>query len=170
MHKIYFKKLSPTAIIPSYGNDDNSNAGIDIYSNEFIIVEAHSSAIVHTGIAWEFAFDYEFSYIDYDSYGLASFAKYDWKKYWKPYLQIKGRSGLAFKYGVEVTNAGVVDQDYRGEITCKLYNHSEKYYTVNQRDRVAQAIPMLIPKVQVFETDTLSITDRGHKGFGSTGK
>ena len=81
------------------------------------------------------------------------------------------RSSVSSKFGVSLANCvGVIDSDYRGEIIVPLINHSDKPYTINDGDRIAQLVilPVLVP---VFtERDELGFTDRGSGGFGSTGR
>lgn len=81
------------------------------------------------------------------------------------------RSGLGVKKGVHVTNGvGVVDSDYRGEIHVGLHNLSAEAYTVQPGERVAQMIIMPYFAPIIEEVESLSETDRGEGGFGSTGK
>lgn len=85
-------------------------------------------------------------------------------------LLIYPRSGLSTKFGVSLANCvGVVDSDYRGEWFIPLINHSKKNFTVEHGMRIAQLIPtrILVPEIEI--SDTLSETERGEKGFGSTG-
>ena len=65
---------------------------------------------------------------------------------------------------------GTIDSDYRGEIKIILFNHSNKEFTINNKDRVAQMILTPIIKIELVETDNLTDTQRGKSGFGSTGK
>lgn len=84
--------------------------------------------------------------------------------------QVRPRSGLAAKHAVTVLNTpGTVDADYRGEIHVILINHGAHPFTVERGMRIAQMV--VAPVVQaVFESaDTLTQTDRGAGGFGSTG-
>lgn len=86
-------------------------------------------------------------------------------------LLIYARSSLASKFGIAPANCvGVVDWDYRGEIICALHNSSDKDYTINSGDRIAQLVitPVFTPEVE--EVTELSDTERGAGGFGSTGK
>ena len=84
--------------------------------------------------------------------------------------QIRPRSGLANKKGVSVLNApGTIDSDYRGELEVILVNLGDKSFTVNDGDRIAQMVISPIVRVSVKETEFLSETERGTKGFGSTG-
>ena len=81
-----------------------------------------------------------------------------------------GRSGLAAKYGIGLTNSvGLIDADYRGELQVNLINHGKEPFVVHDGDRIAQFLLMGTPKVEMFLCDTLDETARGTGGFGSTG-
>ena len=81
------------------------------------------------------------------------------------------RSGLAVKHGVTLSNGvGVVDSDYRGEIVVGLCNLSEKAYTIEPGERIAQMIVMPVPVVSFEEVGRLEPTRRAAGGFGSTGR
>ena len=80
------------------------------------------------------------------------------------------RSGLAIKHGLALSNGvGVIDSDYRGEIKVGLINQGEEDFTVEPGERIAQMVimPILQPEIELAES--LSDTDRGAGGFGSTG-
>ena len=85
-------------------------------------------------------------------------------------IQIRPRSGLAFKHGITVLNTpGTIDADYRGEIKVLLVNLSNSPFTVEPGERVAQ---MILAKHEVLSwktTHELPSTERGAGGFGSTG-
>lgn len=84
--------------------------------------------------------------------------------------QIRPRSGLAIKHGITVLNSpGTIDSDYRGEIGVILINHSNKNFTVEPKDRIAQMIICKVTKINLIELNVLSNTKRGSGGFGSTG-
>lgn len=84
---------------------------------------------------------------------------------------IFGRSGLGIKNGVTLSNCvGVIDSDYRGEIIIGLCNNSDKEYTINPFDRIAQLVLMPVINFDFVEADDLNETERGKGGFGSTGK
>lgn len=86
-------------------------------------------------------------------------------------VQVRPRSGLSLKTNLLVTNApGTIDADYRGEVKIILGNFGNEEYVVNHGDRVAQMV--IAPVIQAdFEcVETLSDTQRGAGGFGSTGK
>lgn len=81
-----------------------------------------------------------------------------------------GRSGLAVKLGVAPVNAvGVVDSDYRGELTVFLTCHKEQGYTVRPGERVAQMVILPVAMAEPVEVEELDETLRGEGGFGSTG-
>jgi dUTP pyrophosphatase len=83
-------------------------------------------------------------------------------------MQIRGRSGLAFKYDI-VSHLGTLDADYRGEIKVKLFNLSDNDFVINPGERIAQIVVARYEKVEWEEVATLDETERGEGGFGSTG-
>ncbi len=85
--------------------------------------------------------------------------------------QVRPRSGLAVKFGITVLNSpGTIDSDYLGEIKVCLINLSDKSYTINRGDRIAQIIISPIVKVKWQPVDEFNKeTKRGSWGFGSTG-
>lgn len=85
------------------------------------------------------------------------------------YGRIAPRSGLAAKHFIDV-GAGVIDHDYRGNVGIVMFNFSDKDFPVNKGDRVAQLICEKIFYPDLEELPSLSETERGSKGYGSTGK
>lgn len=84
--------------------------------------------------------------------------------------QVRPRSGLAAKKGITVLNApGTIDADYRGEIGVILVNLSNEEFTINNGERIAQLVIAKHERAEWVEVETLSETDRGEGGFGSTG-
>lgn len=82
-----------------------------------------------------------------------------------------GRSGLAVKEGVAPVNAvGVVDSDYRGELTVFLTCHRREGYTVSPGERIAQMVILPVSMAEPLRVEELDETVRGAGGFGSTGK
>ena len=82
-----------------------------------------------------------------------------------------GRSGLGARHGIVPANAvGVIDWDYRGEIKVPLRNQGSEPYTVHPGERIAQmlVVPVLTPELTL--TDDLGSSERGEKGFGSSGR
>lgn len=84
--------------------------------------------------------------------------------------QVRPRSGLAAKKGITVLNApGTIDADYRGEIAVILVNLSNKSYTIENGERIAQLVIARHERAEWEEVEKLSQTTRGEGGFGSTG-
>ncbi|WP_051002479.1 dUTP diphosphatase [Magnetospirillum molischianum] len=140
MFVIPFKKLDPAAVIPSYGSA--GAAGMDLSSIEETIVAPGDRRLVKTGIAGAVPSGF--------------------------YARIAPRSGLALKHGIDVL-AGVVDEDYRGEIGVILINTGQTSFVVKAGDRIAQLIVEQIGRPAPIEVDDLPDTVRGAGGFGSTG-
>ena len=86
-------------------------------------------------------------------------------------LQIRPRSGLAWKYGITVLNTpGTVDSDYRGEVKIILINFSNESFVLKRGERIAQIVPVEIASnINFQELEVLSDTERGAGGFGHTG-
>lgn len=145
MERIRVKKLKSGASLPTYGTLEA--AGADLYAclEAPVTIGPGESAFIPTGIALE---------VPRGCAGL-----------------IYARSGMACKRGLAPANkVGVVDSDYRGEITVVLHNHGSAAQTVCHGERIAQFIitPVLTPVYT--EADELTDTQRATGGFGSTGK
>ena len=85
-------------------------------------------------------------------------------------IQVRPRSGLALKEGITVLNTpGTIDADYRGEIGVILINLSKENFIINSGDRIAQLVVSKHEQPIIKLTDSLGVTKRGDKGFGSTG-
>jgi len=85
--------------------------------------------------------------------------------------QVRPRSGLAAKHGITVLNSpGTVDADYRGEIKVILINHGEAPFVIKRGERIAQMVITPVVQAALVPVETLSSTDRGAGGFGSTGR
>lgn len=83
---------------------------------------------------------------------------------------VAARSGLAVKSGICLANGiGVIDSDYRGEISVGLLNTSDKDFTVQRGDRIAQLMFMPVLQATLIAAESLDETARGAGGFGSTG-
>ena len=141
-----FKKLSPSAITPSYAKE--GDAGLDISAITYTINKEHNFIEYHTGLAFEIP---------------------------------KGHVGLLFprssvsKTDLRLANCvGVVDSGYRGEITFRYKFEKDSYFASLKRfqegDRVGQLVIMPYPEIELQEEETLSETERGAGGYGSTGK
>ena len=123
------------------------SAGLDIRANlaESITLSPLERAMVPTGLFVELPEGYE--------------------------MQIRPRSGLAAKHGITVLNSpGTIDADYRGEIKVILVNLSNTPFTIEPGERIAQMIVARYEQIEWQAVESLSETERGAGGFGSTGK
>ncbi len=85
--------------------------------------------------------------------------------------QVRPRSGLAIKSGITVLNSpGTIDADYRGQVCVILINLSDKAFTINSGDRIAQLVIARCEQVEPVQVEVLSETERGEGGFGHTGR
>ena len=134
------KKLNQNATLPTRGS--GGAVGYDLYSIEEVVVPPTHRALVGTGIA---------IVLPVGVYG-----------------RVAPRSGLAVKHGIQV-GAGVIDPDYTGEIKVVLFNHGDKDFEVKKGDRIAQLILERCETPEVEEVGEVKDTERGSKGFGSTG-
>jgi len=84
--------------------------------------------------------------------------------------QLRPRSGLAVRHGVTLVNSpGTIDADYRGEVKVILVNFGEAPFAVRRGERIAQLVVAPVSAVNFVERESLDATERGSKGFGSTG-
>jgi len=123
------------------------SAGMDIRANlsESLILQPLERRLVPTGLLLEIPEGFE--------------------------VQIRPRSGLAFKHGITVLNSpGTIDADYRGEVGVLLVNLSNEPFEIQHGERIAQMVVASYTQAELIETTELSATDRGSGGFGSTGK
>jgi len=85
--------------------------------------------------------------------------------------QVRPRSGLAAKHGVTVLNSpGTIDADYRGEISVLLINLGDAPFTIRRGERIAQMIVAPVVQAALAKVASLTVTERGNGGFGSTGR
>lgn len=120
-----------------------TDAGLDIRSRETRLVKAHSSALFHTGLHVQLL------------QGTAGL--------------LVSKSGLNVNHGI--TSTGLIDEGYTGEIMVKLYNHSDENYLVHAGDKISQLVVIPVFYEDVHFVDSLDEnTERGDKGFGSSGK
>lgn len=122
------------------------SAGMDLHANleEPIVLMPQARMLVATGLFIELPEGYE--------------------------AQVRPRSGLALKHGITVLNSpGTIDADYRGEIKVLLINHGQEPFTIQNGERIAQMVIAQHATVQWQETQSLSNTERGEGGYGSTG-
>ncbi|KAL0223726.1 hypothetical protein P9112_003116 [Eukaryota sp. TZLM1-RC] len=86
-------------------------------------------------------------------------------------VQVRPRSGLAYKHGVTVLNSpGTIDSDYRGEVKILLINHGVQSFTIKRGERIAQLVPSRVcHDVSFIQVSHVTDSIRGPGGFGSTG-
>ena len=138
---INVKKLHPDATLPTYGT-----AGAACFDLSVVTIEGLglSKATYGTGLSFEIPKDHV--------------------------MLVFSRSGHGFKDDIRLSNCvGVIDSDYRGEVKVKLAADGIKPPRFNPGDRIAQAMILPVQQVSFALVDELSDTDRGTRGFGSTG-
>ena len=138
-------RLDPDLPLPAYARA--GDAGIDLVAREDVtLAPAGGRALVATGIAIALPEGYA---------GL-----------------VQPRSGLAFKHGVTVLNTpGLIDSGYRGELKVCLINHDPtEPFEVTRGERIAQLVVQAVEHVTFVEVDMLDDSERGDKGFGSSGR
>ena len=158
---VYVKKLVPHAMLPTHGSD--SAAGVDVYASldklgDEIVIYPGQRQKISTGIA--------VAYVEETIYGDQVDVTPIMEGY---YFRVAPRSGLAWNNGIAVM-AGVVDLDYRGDVTVILLNTGDIPVIIRQGDRVAQLIIEKIETPLITETRELPSSARGEGGFGSTGR
>ncbi len=138
-------KLTRNAPIPEYQTTGSAALDLRAANEEPILLSAGERALIPTGIALSIPSGYV---------GI-----------------IAARSGLACKKGICLSNGiGVIDSDYRGEISVGLFNSSKEDFTVNPGERIAQIMFLPVSSASFIPVDSLDETERGAGGFGSTGK
>ena len=132
-------RVHPDAVLPTRGS--RLAAGLDLYTVEEVIIPSKEGALVRTGLSMA---------IPNHLYG-----------------RIAPRSGFSLSTGL-IVNAGVIDADYRGEVSILFHNFNEDSIKISKGQKVAQLILEKIACLEVVEVDTLDDTARGSGGFGST--
>jgi deoxyuridine 5'-triphosphate nucleotidohydrolase len=138
---MFVKKLSDKARTPTRGSD--GAAGLDLFAAGGFTIPPMGRQLIPTDLSVSLPMG--------------------------TYAHILPRSGLAWKHGIHV-GAGVVDCDYRGNVSVLLFNLSSEPFEVNEGDRIAQMVIKPCVMIPVQETtEDLATTARGANGFGSTG-
>ena len=141
---VRYQKLDQRAVEPKYGSADAAGADLYAVMDAPMTLAPGQTTLVHTGLAVE---------IPAGFVGL-----------------VCARSGLATKRGLAPANkVGVIDADYRGEIMVALHNHGTEPQSIDHGERVAQLVLVPYLTAAYEQTDSLTDTDRGAGGFGSTG-
>ena len=146
METVKIKKVRENAAVPQRATAGSAGADLCACIDEPITINPGDLAKIPTGIA-----------IALPNPQLGAF--------------LFARSGLGVKHGICLSNGvGVVDSDYRGEISVGLCNVGNKPYTIEPGERIAQMVIMPVALPQLCEVDELDKTQRGDGGFGSTGR
>jgi dUTP pyrophosphatase len=140
MMKVEIILLNENATMPEYKT--SGAAGFDICASHGAWIDPNEYCSIDTGLAFCIPEGYE--------------------------LEIRSRSGLAFKHKVFAYN-GTIDSDYRGEVKVMLHNGGDWHYTVEKGDRIAQGVIKPIIQAEFVVVEKLNETERGEGGFGSTG-
>jgi dUTP pyrophosphatase len=126
--KVLIKKLNPKVELPAYKTSGASGMDLMAFIQQPVKLAPSSSCLIPTGLSVAFSEDYE--------------------------IQIRPRSGLAAKNSITILNTpGTIDSDYRGEIKIILFNHSDKEFIINNKDRIAQMVLVPVIKIELEETD-----------------
>lgn len=143
--KIRVKRVSVSAVIPSYGSE--FAAGCDLYADipEETVIEPHKTVMVDTGLQFELPEGH--------------------------FAGIFARSGLAARESLRPANCvGICDSDYRGNYIVAIHNDGDVPRVIKPHEKIAQMVVMAYIPLEFEEADELSDTSRGAGGFGSTGK
>jgi len=144
--QLRIKKTHPNATMPERASDGAAAVDLYVALDAPVVIMPGEIKTVSTGIAIELPSP--------DTVAL-----------------VISRSSLGYRNGVSLINSvGVIDSDYRGTINLCLVNHSDTPFKIENGDRLAQLLVTNALPLTIVETDMLSDTARGEKGFGSTGK
>jgi dUTP pyrophosphatase len=139
--KLTINRLGEYAIIPTYGSE--YAAGLDLYSPIETVILPQTRSLIKLDISIE---------LPVQTFG-----------------HILPRSGLALKNGIHV-GAGVIDQDYRGNVGVLLFNLGSEPFTIKKGDRIAQLVVYALIEPEICLVEQKDETVRGDKGFGSSGR
>ena len=175
MNKIKYRKIYPDAIAPT--KDRESDAGYDLYAY------LSEDVWLNPGESYQFGTGLEIALPDTViniAIGHQEYPNMDDLGFGPDYVMrpvvvqhryhafLWDRSGMGFKKKIHRL-AGVIDNCYRGEWKVALVNHSFEKHCIKHGDKIVQFVPTLVPHFETEEVDELDETDRGSKGFGSSG-
>lgn len=145
--KLFVKKLSPQAFMPTYAH--NGDACFDLYAlgdmEKPVDIRPGAAAVIPTGLSFAVPMGHV--------------------------MLIFSRSGHGFKSGARLSNCvGVIDAGYRGEVQVSIHNDGRARFKVAHGDRIAQAMVIQRPVMELEAVDELGDTSRGTGGLGSTGR
>jgi len=165
--ELAIKKLDEDAIIPKYAKD--GDVGMDLYTLEDIIIEAHTTNVVKTGIAIQLYEGLEAQIRPRSGVSLNGCKGCK-------YVKLNGEVTHAeFSYAVKHSNPylrvqiGTIDSNYVGDIGIITYNQEPYNVLIPKGTRLAQMVIAPVSKIEFLEVNELNNTNRGENGFGSTG-
>ena len=130
--------------LPFYSTEQSAGMDLHAFLKEPVVLKPMERALIPTGLFIELPENYE--------------------------AQVRPRSGLAIKNGITVLNSpGTIDADYRGEIKVILINLSNEPFTIHNGNRIAQIVFAKYKRIEWEQVEKLSDTERGEKGFFSSG-
>lgn len=144
--KVKFHRENPQVLLPERESGGAGAYDVRAFLKEAITLEAGERAAIPTGLRVELPEDF--------------------------ILSVRPRSGLAIHHGITLVNSpGTVDSDYRGEIKILIINLGKSGFRVENGERIAQLVlERAYPIEWVEAQDELRESERGEKGFGSTGR
>ncbi len=144
MAEVLISRLPHGEGLPLPGRATEGSAGFDIASAEDGVLQPMERKLFGTGFAVAIPEGWE--------------------------IQIRPRSGLAYKHGVTLPNTpATIDSDYRGELKVALVNLGAEPFTVERGMRIGQLVVSRVPAATFREVTELPLSGRGAGGFGSTG-
>lgn len=143
--RVLFRRLDPSVVLPTYMTEGAAGMDVRAFIGQPVTLRPLERKLIPTGLAVELPPGTE--------------------------LQVRPRSGLAFKHGITCLNSpGTIDADYRGEIKVLLVNLSSEPFEIVPGERVAQLVFARVLQGRVEEADALGQTARAEGGFGHTGR
>jgi dUTP pyrophosphatase len=144
MVEIKFVKVHEDAVLPcqAHSGEITGDTGYDLYAVSPAIIPARGSGVVPVGIK-----------VGYITPG-----------FW---FKVESRSGLSFKSGL-LAHPGIIDNQYRGDMGVKMYNHSDKDFNFIKGDKIAQLVVYPLISAEINWVKQAQETERGEKGFGSS--
>jgi len=138
------QRIHPEASLPEYQTMAAAGADVRACLTDDIVIKPGERVLVSTGLSLEVPDNHE--------------------------IQVRPRSGLALKHGIGLVNSpGTIDADYRGELKIILVNWGTEDFQVRHGERIAQIVVAPVLRANFISVDQLASSERGDRGFGSTG-
>ncbi len=139
-------RIGDSIPLPEYATEGSAGMDLRACLNEALIIKAGETQLIPTGLAIHI--------------GDPSIA-----------ATILPRSGLGHKHGIVLGNLiGLIDSDYQGQLYISCWNRSDKDFTIEMADRIAQLVFVPVLQVKLNQVDSFNSSDRGEGGFGHSGK